>query len=44
MVLLLVWWIVWVEWIWVDGKLLCGSVGDLKVELGVLWVYDGDVD
>ena len=36
--------IVRVERIWADGKLLRGSAGDLKVELGVLRVHDGGDD
>ena len=33
-----------VERIWADGKLLRGSAGDLKVELGALRVHRGDPD
>ncbi|UVO52978.1 phage tail protein [Sphingomonas sp. SUN039] len=36
--------IVRVERIWADGKLLRGSAGDLKVELGALRIHDGDAD
>jgi hypothetical protein len=36
--------IVRVERIWADGKLLRGSAGDLKVELGALRVHNGDAD
>lgn len=36
--------IVRVERIWADGKLLRGSAGDLKVELGALRVYSGSTD
>lgn len=33
-----------VERIWADGKLLRGSAGDLKVELGALRMHNGDAD